>query len=129
SAPDNQRRLPKFTGLVPRGVAVADFDGLGEWTEDRNYNGYLDPGEDLNGNGLIDWIDKPSETEDLNGNGILDPGEDIGIIGPDGTRIGAGNGEIDEYDRNNDGIITAYRDGIWDGSLDLYISFGPAVFR
>ncbi len=125
AAPDDQRRIPKFLGLVPRGIVAADFDGLGEWTEDVNGNGHLDPGEDLNGNGVIDWIDKPSETEDLNGNGTLDPGEDVGIIGPDGTLIGAGNGQIDRHDRNGDGIHTAYRDGAWEGSLDLFISFGP----
>ncbi len=136
TAADGQRRIPKFLDTVPRGIVAADFDGLGEVTEDKNHNGILDPGEDVGvlndkgvlvgaGNGILDWTDKPTETEDLNGNGVLDSGEDVGIIGEDGELTGAGNGKIDTYDRNNDGIITAYRDGIWDGSLDIYISFGP----
>lgn len=138
SAADGLRRIPKFLDMVPRGIVAADFDGLGEATEDKNHNGVLDPGEDIGvvndkgirvgaGNGILDWIEKPTETEDLNGNGVLDTGEDVGIIGSDGDLTGAGNGRIDSCDRNNDGIITAYRDGIWDGSLDIYISFGPAT--
>ncbi|MCE5229705.1 FG-GAP-like repeat-containing protein [bacterium] len=137
-ADDSLRRIPKYLDKVPRGIATADFDGLGEATEDKNHNGLLDPGEDVGvvndsgvrvgaANGVLDWIDKPTETEDLNGNGVLDAGEDVGVIGADGQLGGSGNGQIDTYDRNGDGIITAYRDGIWDGSLDIYISFGPAT--
>ncbi len=118
TAADGQRRIPKFLDTVPRGIVAADFDGLGEVTEDKNHNGILDPGEDVGvlndkgvlvgaGNGILDWTDKPTETEDLNGNGVLDSGEDVGIIGEDGELTGAGNGKIDTYDRNNDGIITA----------------------
>lgn len=107
-----------------KGMAVADIDGLGEPTEDKNHNGALDPGEDANHNGVIDWVDLPSETEDLNGNGVLDPGEDVGI-GP--SKTGANNGKLDYQDLNNDGIITARRQGIWDGSLDVVVSFDNAV--
>ncbi|MEN6626789.1 MAG: FG-GAP-like repeat-containing protein [Candidatus Sumerlaeia bacterium] len=115
AAPDSQRRIPSYNGRVPRGIVAADFDGMGEPTEDTNHNGYLDLGEDTNGNGVLDWTDLPTETEDLNGNGKLDAGED-GLIDS--------NGRLDSYDRNGDGIITAYRDGVWDGSLDIFISFG-----
>ncbi len=57
-------------------------------TEDTDGDGVLDPGEDLNENGVIDikLVDEPGPSpadfgtpacgEDLNGNGMLDPGED-----------------------------------------------------
>lgn len=125
TASDGLRRFPKFLDKVPRGIVAADFDGLGEVTEDKNHNGLLDPGEDDNSNGILDWTDKPSETEDLNGNGMLDDGEDVGVVGSNGNITGAGNGTIDSFDANGDGILTAYRPGVWDGSLDIYISFGP----
>lgn len=111
---DEGRAFPTFSNRVPRGMAVGDFDQLGEETEDTNYNGYLDVGEDTNGNSVIDWVDLPTETEDLNGNGVLDPGED-GLIEL--------NGEIDTDDLNGDKILTARRPGVWEGSLDVYISF------
>ena len=107
--------IPTFIGRHVKGIKVADIDGLGEPTEDKNFNGHLDQGEDTNGNGRIDWTDLPTETEDLNGNGVLDPGED-GLIGPP-------NGKIDTYDYNNDGVLTARRPGVWDGSLDIVVTF------
>ncbi len=116
TAADSERRVPKYENTIARGIAVADFDGLGEPSEDKNHNGFLDVGEDTNGNGFLDWTDLPTESEDLNGNGTLDAGED-GLINLNGT--------IDTLDRNNDGVITIYRDGVWEGSLDIYISFGP----
>jgi len=43
--------------------------------EDKNFNGVLDPGEDLNGNGILDVANGVLDAgEDLNGNGILDRG-------------------------------------------------------
>jgi hypothetical protein len=43
--------------------------------EDANFNGVLDPGEDLNGNAILDVADGVlGPGEDLNGNGILDQG-------------------------------------------------------
>ncbi len=54
--------------------------------EDRNQNGQLDPGEDLNGNGRLDGPD-----------GILQSDEDINK-----------NGKLD-YDLNNDGWIRGHR--------------------
>jgi hypothetical protein len=103
-------KIPAFTGRKVRGMVVADIDGLGEPTEDKNHNGVLDPGEDTNGNGVIDWLDLPSEWVDKNGNGKVDAGETT--------------------DLNGDGIITVRHDGVWDGSLDVVVSFDndiPAV--
>jgi hypothetical protein len=135
-----------FADVVPFAVAIADFDGIGEPTEDLNFNGHLDPGEDTNGNGVLDWTDLPTETEDLNGNGvidgsedanlngildpgedlnengILDLGEDVGVIGPDGELIGVGNGEVDEFDADNNDFITVRRTGVWEGSLDVFFT-------
>ena len=43
--------------------------------EDKNFNGVLDPGEDLNGNGVLNVANGTLDAgEDLNGNGILDQG-------------------------------------------------------
>ena len=58
STPGSQ--LPEFKGRMPRAIGVGDFDRHGEWTEDTNHNGILDPDEDLDGNGLIDFIDSNS---------------------------------------------------------------------
>jgi hypothetical protein len=68
--------------------------------EDRDNNGILNPTEDLNGNGLLDFEDKNRnnlvdngedensngilDTEDLNGNGRLDPNE---VFEPEPTTI------------------------------------------
>ena len=67
-------------------------------TEDLalNFNGILDPGEDINGNGRLD------SAEDTNNNGILDPGEDIN-----------GNGLLDSLeDGNNLDVDVANGDGV-----------------
>lgn len=49
------------------------------------------------------------QTEDINYNGTLDSGEDIGweYVNPDGsvTRVGAGNGDLDTADFNGNGLI------------------------
>lgn len=86
--------------------------------EDLNGNGELDPGEDglINRNGKLD-------TQDLNGDGLFNYTEDIGIYGLGGVFIGAGNGELDQLDYNNDGYYTYRQEGVWEGSLDVYISY------
>jgi len=75
--------------------------------------------------GDFDGLGEP--TEDKNYNGFLDPGEDTnhnGVIDftdlPDETVAG---------DVNGDGIITKRTAGVWDGSLDLLITFddGPPM--
>lgn len=38
-----------------RQIMVGDFTGEGDYTEDINGNGILDPGQDTNNNGIIDW--------------------------------------------------------------------------
>ncbi len=107
--------VPEFKGNKPRSIVIGDFDGVGEWTNDFNHNGILDPGEDIFGDGLI------HRSEDKNGNGILDPGEDLN-----------GNGILDNIDLpdetvagdiNGDGIITKRHAGIWEPSFDLFITF------
>jgi len=49
-----------------------NFNGIAD--EDGNGNGVLDPGEDLNLNGILD-------IEDGNGNGVLDPGGAAAVAG------------------------------------------------
>lgn len=129
----------EYLDSQPRDVVVADFDGVGEWTEDLNHNGVLDFGEDFNGNGLLD------RSEDRNGNGVLDPGEDLpedingddvlqswedrnhnGILDYTGdgvmTLIDLPN-EESAGDINGDGIITKRTAGVWEPSFDLYVTF------
>lgn len=48
------------------------IQGTATDSEDIDANGILDPGEDLNGNSIID-----RRSEDVNGNGKLDSGEDL----------------------------------------------------
>ncbi|MDA7889367.1 fibronectin type III domain-containing protein [Pirellulales bacterium] len=72
---------------------------VGSSVEDVNFNGVLDPGEDVvngvidtedtNGNGVID-------TEDTNGNGVLDAGEDVNSNGVIDTEDTNGNGVLDQ---------------------------------
>lgn len=133
--------IPTFDNAIPYAVIVADFDGVGEWTEDLNgngvldegedypqFNGILDPGEDDNGNGVLDPGEDTATlngridvSEDRNGNGYLDPGEDLnenGILDwidlPSETVAG---------DLNGDGIVTERTDGVWEPSLDVFVSF------
>lgn len=115
------------------------LDGL--VSEDTNYNGVLDPGEDQNGNGIIDGrapygvdigntgtfigsedinsngrLDPAVPAEDLDGDSILDPGEDLN-----------GNGVLDPAipaeDTNENGILelgeTLHIDGIIDVNEDF----------
>jgi prepilin-type N-terminal cleavage/methylation domain-containing protein len=67
-------------GARDRAIAANDRRGL---------RFLVEPGEDRNGNGVLD-------TEDLNGNGVLDPGEDLN-----------GNGVLDTEDLNGNGILDA----------------------
>jgi hypothetical protein len=66
-------------------VRIIQFESRAEVllgdSEDINLNSILDPGEDMNGNGIID-----RRSEDVNQNGVLDPGEDLngdGVIDRD----------------------------------------------
>lgn len=84
----------------PTAAGVAPFPFV---NEDLNRDGVLDPGEDSNGNGMLDTVNYrfgvwANHTEDLNGNGVLDPGEDTN-----------GNGTIDylyslDVDLDGDGV-------------------------
>lgn len=95
-------------------------------TEDANGNGQLDPGEDADGDGILDdWfvgnqnhivltveiVNEPSP-EDLNRNGILDPGEDSQDVNQ--------NGALDPGENQNGfGILDAGEDVDGDCHLDL----------
>ncbi len=73
-------------------------------SEDLNGNGVLDPTEDVDGDGKLDF------DEDANGNGVLDPGEDID---------GDGNLDVDE-DTNGNGYLDLAEDINGNGDLDTY---------
>lgn len=88
--------------------------------EDRNLNGILDPGEDLNGDGVLNvgngvllmanasTLNLAQLGEDLNSNGRLDPSEDTN-----------GNGRLDlSEDTNGNGVLDVSEDANGNGILD-----------
>lgn len=88
--------------------------------EDRNLNGILDPGEDLNGDGVLNvgngvllmanasTLNLAQLGEDLNSNGVLDPTEDSN-----------GNGRLDlSEDTNSNGVLDVSEDANGNGLLD-----------
>lgn len=105
--------------------------------EDRNNNGTMDPGEDLNGNGLLDTnlavLDQAYQSEDANNNGVLDPGEDRNgdgminnfLVGADQAmlRLADFPGAIYE-DLNNNGVLDAGEDLNGNGVLDVRVPLG-----
>lgn len=114
--------------------------------EDRNLNGILDPGEDLNGDGVLNvgngvllmanasTLNLAQLGEDLNSNGILDRSEDtngnnaIDTTTEDTNGNGVldtgedtnGNGVIDTTteDKNGNGVLDASEDTNGNGILD-----------
>lgn len=103
--------------------------------EDRNLNGILDPGEDLNGDGVLNagngvllmanasTLNLAQLGEDVNSNGVLDPTEDKngnGILDTT-TEDTNGNGILDAgEDVNGNGVIdTTTEDTNGNGKLDL----------
>ena len=92
--------------------------------EDRNLNGILDPGEDLNGDGVLNTgngvllmanastINAAQLGEDRNANGVLDLTEDTN-----------GNGLLDvpSEDANGNGILDAGEDLNANGTIDLIV--------
>jgi len=84
-------------------------------SEDRNRNGILDAGEDINGNGRIDYVG-----EDINGNMVLDVGEDVNLDG----RLNFG----EPFNASTFQIICAGRDGEF-GTDDDLSNFWPGTRR
>jgi hypothetical protein len=84
--------------------------------EDLNFNGTIDPGEDVNGNNRLDvaGITDSSINEDLNNNDLLDIGEDVN-----------GNGYLDRPRRegnsfiSNSGGINVNLTGTAAGTIDV----------
>lgn len=106
------------------GVRLLINDGSGFFHDENSRVPDL-RGMDCFAVGIADLDNLGEPTEDLNHNGFLDPGEDVN-----------GNGVIDWIDRaneadvgdvNGDGIITHRTAGVWDGSLDMYISIDQDV--
>ena len=77
--------IPEFQDRMPRSIVAADFDRLGEATEDKNHNGILDPGEDTNGNGRLDWTDESSGDGVVRHDGIWDGSLDLFVTFDDGS--------------------------------------------
>ncbi len=117
--------------VINASIANNIFDG--NRGEDRNLNGILDPGEDLNGDGALNkgngvllmanastlnlaqlGEDRNANgrldlSEDTNGNGILDRSEDLN-----------GNGVLDvSEDTNGNGVLDAGEDTNGNGLLDV----------
>lgn len=100
--------------------------------EDRNLNGILDPGEDLNGDGVLNagngvllmanasTLNLAQLGEDVNSNGVLDPTEDTngnGIL--DLSEDTNGNGVLDvSEDTNGNGVLDTGEDKNGNGVLD-----------
>ncbi len=100
--------------------------------EDRNLNGILDPGEDLNGDGVLNagngvllmanasTLNLAQLGEDVNSNGVLDPSEDTNgnrVLDPSEDTNGNGALDVSE-DMNGNGILDAGEDTNGDGLLD-----------
>jgi len=105
-----------------------EFEGL---NEDRNGNGILDPSEDIDGDGKLDFGEEDLDgdghfdniPEDENENGHLDEGEDIdgdGRLDP-GTEDLDGDGHFDNVneDINGNGELDPSEDIDGDGELDV----------
>ena len=100
--------------------------------EDRNLNGILDPGEDLNGDSILNTgngvllmanastLNLAQLGEDLNSNGRLDPSEDRnGNNILDLTEDTNGNGVLDvSEDANGNGVLDIGEDANNNGLLD-----------
>lgn len=106
--PDSVRYRRAFY-VVDRSIPVGfdpgedlDGDGVLDPPEDANGNGVLNTGEDR-GNGILE------PREDLNGNDQLDPGEDLN-----------GNGSLDPAETNDigDGVLDPGEDRNGNGMLD-----------
>ncbi len=115
-------------GVATPGFRLLLNDGTGVFTDSE-------PGERVpefallmaQGMTLGDYDGLGEPTEDVNFNGYLDPGEDLN-----------GNGIIDwvdlpseeeSGDTNGDGIVTVREDDVWEGSIDVYISFDDSPDR
>lgn len=80
-------------------VRIIQFESRAEIllsdSEDINLNSILDPGEDMNGNGIID-----RRSEDVNQNGVLDAGEDLNSDGVIDRDTGVFRVELDDAAEN-----------------------------
>lgn len=101
--------------------------------EDRNLNGILDPGEDLNGDGVLNagngvllmanasTLNLAQLGEDLNSNGVLDRSEDTngnGRLDPSEDLNGNGTLDVSE-DTNGNGVLDTGEDTNGNGLLDI----------
>jgi hypothetical protein len=149
---EGEIRLPE--GL-PEGevgcVILADFDGMGEKTEDVNHNGVLDPGFDTDGDGLLEngedsvysnvasnlgWVIHDNGRLDFvddDENGVCNMSLDIFIgyaDGPDILLMNDGEGNfIDASNLLQNNAISPITQGVdvgdvdLDGDLDIVFSF------
>jgi hypothetical protein len=106
-------------------LLVADWDGDGEPTEDINGNGMLDPGEDLDHDGVIDYFD-------ADGDGVFDADYDILLCNTNardlmlindgtGTFTDESLARIPDEDRNNNGFLDSGEDTDGNGQI------GPVI--
>ncbi len=92
-------------GIVDSGLDMQDDDGWPEIHLDMEANLWVNPGEDLNGNGLVDWEEYNEEDDD--GNGYEDdfygwdmtgrdnwPNDEWGAEGGHGTHVGGTAAEV-----------------------------------
>ncbi len=148
---ESDLRLPELPEGAVGCMVLADFDGMGERTEDVNHNGVLDPGFDTDGdgylengedsvfsdaafnlgvvvhdNGVLDFLD-------MDGNGICNPSLDIFIgyaDGPDILLMNDGEGNfIDMSNLLQNNAISPITQGVdvgdvdLDGDLDIFFCF------
>jgi len=98
-----------------QGDVSADFDRKGDWTEDINGNGILDPGEDSNYNGNLDWVD-------TNGDGRFTPHYDIFLVVRGGQNIylkNDGAGKFTDETSSRIPIVINDSFGVDAGDIDL----------
>ncbi|MEW6680684.1 MAG: hypothetical protein AB1297_06705, partial [bacterium] len=101
----SERFVGLVTSLSKEGLDLSNYSFLEVWSNipsSSTMRFQLDIGkvsEDSDGNGSL-------TTEDKNGDGYLNPGEDIGFPFGTETRCGAKNGQLDSEDLDKDGVLS-----------------------
>ncbi len=123
--------LEAMSGRAVINAGIANNLISGNRGEDRNKNGILDPGEDLDGDGLLNrgrgivlasnvtsTINANILGEDVNANGRLDRSEDLNNNKVLDTEDVNGNGVLDTEDTNGNGVLDPTEDTNGNGLLD-----------
>ncbi|HOE62724.1 MAG TPA: FG-GAP-like repeat-containing protein [Candidatus Sumerlaeota bacterium] len=98
-----------------QGAVACDFEHRGDWSEDINGNGILEPMEDTNNNGVLDWVD-------TNGDGKFTPHYDLFLIIRGGQNIylqNDGTGKFTDRSSSRVPFVVADSFGVDIGDVDM----------